>query len=286
MLAAVSPRELGLAARAGRSARLRCRAGAGGSHGGSLFEAMDGGSPHLRSSPLLRLAPLTAMRSIDRISFSGGVAEYIYGRETDSFGDLGPLSPRRSARASRAGPRVIEPPNEGIRATVIGASQYTIAGERQHDLRVAARHSALAQLAGDRAASRARRRGHRSRGCRAALRAVLKRLDLAAGESPVAVFVSWRGSATFDAARRILSWHRPRASPTARARPSPRSGRRRRRRRPFGHSLPRGIAARKRDRLDRRPRARGIRLYRYRRAARHLGRRAGRDQIAHFPQRG
>ena len=56
--------------------------------------------------------------------FSGGVAEYIYGCETAEFGDLGP----RLARAllARCRDRVVLDPTERIRATCIGASQYTV----------------------------------------------------------------------------------------------------------------------------------------------------------------
>ena len=56
--------------------------------------------------------------------FSGGVAEYIYGCETAEFGDLGP----RLARAllARCRDRVTLNPTERIRATCIGASQYTV----------------------------------------------------------------------------------------------------------------------------------------------------------------
>ena len=56
--------------------------------------------------------------------FSGGVAEYIYGCETAEFGDLGP----RLARAllARCRDRIILNPTERIRATCIGASQYTV----------------------------------------------------------------------------------------------------------------------------------------------------------------
>lgn len=60
------------------------------------------------------------------ILFSGGVSEYIYSREAQAFGDLGPYLGRavRAEVASR-GYRILEA-GEGIRATVIGASQYTV----------------------------------------------------------------------------------------------------------------------------------------------------------------
>jgi len=63
---------------------------------------------------------------VDGIIFSGGVAEYIYGTEHRDFGDLG----RRLgiAIAERAGalPAPVLPAAARIRATVLGASEYTV----------------------------------------------------------------------------------------------------------------------------------------------------------------
>lgn len=71
-------------------------------------------------------APLGDLPAIDGILFSGGVSEYIYGREAAAFGDLGPYLGRAiRAQAEERGFNVIEA-GEGIRATVIGASQYTV----------------------------------------------------------------------------------------------------------------------------------------------------------------
>ena len=58
------------------------------------------------------------------VVFSGGVAEYIYGCETAEFGDLGPRLSR--ALLARCRDRGILQPRERIRATCIGASQYTV----------------------------------------------------------------------------------------------------------------------------------------------------------------
>ena len=70
-----------------------------------LFEAMCGGAPTAGGAGLLRLAPLATREPIDRITFSGGVAEYIYGREAATFGDLGPLLAQEIQRpAPRLGP--------------------------------------------------------------------------------------------------------------------------------------------------------------------------------------
>jgi ethanolamine utilization protein EutA len=90
-----------------------------------LFEGMQGGAPTVGGSGLCRLDPLTPGHSIDVITFSGGVTEYIYGREAQSYGDLGGLLAQEiRARVDAWGPK-IERSNEGIRATVVGASQYT-----------------------------------------------------------------------------------------------------------------------------------------------------------------
>jgi len=91
-----------------------------------LFEVLSQPALSKETNALLRLEPLRNERKPDAVTFSGGVSEYIYGREDNAFGDLGPLLARAIlSRAKNWGPR-IEPSEEGIRATVIGASQYTI----------------------------------------------------------------------------------------------------------------------------------------------------------------
>jgi ethanolamine utilization protein EutA (predicted chaperonin) len=71
-------------------------------------------------------APLGELPPIDGILFSGGVSEYIYGREAAGFGDLGPhLGRAVRNEAEKRGFNILEA-GEGIRATVIGASQYTV----------------------------------------------------------------------------------------------------------------------------------------------------------------
>jgi len=72
--------------------------------------------------------PIEDFGRIDGIMFSGGVAEYIYGRETKSFGDLGPLLGIALRRRVDAGalPGPLMPAGECIRATALGASEYSI----------------------------------------------------------------------------------------------------------------------------------------------------------------
>ncbi len=72
--------------------------------------------------------PLPGLGSIDGVMFSGGVAEYIYQRETRDFGDLGRLLGTALRRKVDAGalPWPLLPPGECIRATALGASEYSV----------------------------------------------------------------------------------------------------------------------------------------------------------------
>jgi ethanolamine utilization protein EutA len=72
--------------------------------------------------------PLPSLDNIGGVMASGGVAEYIYGREARDFGDLG----RRLGLAIRrrfdvgALPWELLPAGECIRATALGASEYSV----------------------------------------------------------------------------------------------------------------------------------------------------------------
>jgi ethanolamine utilization protein EutA len=81
------------------------------------------GGPTARSH-LLRTEPLRERKDISAITFSGGVSEYVYGRANQTFGDLGPMLAEEIKRRDLGAP--ILQTEGGIRATVIGASQYTI----------------------------------------------------------------------------------------------------------------------------------------------------------------
>jgi ethanolamine utilization protein EutA (predicted chaperonin) len=159
-----------------------------------VFEAIRGGTPRAGGAELLRLDPLSYRGEIADVSFSGGVSEYIYGGDSKTFGDLGPQL--AAELRARLGGLQLARPDARIRATVIGASQYTmqVSGSTifvspletlpLRNVPVIAPALPLdddidaAALAG-------------------AIKSALKRLDLGSGESPVAVFVPWRGSATF-----------------------------------------------------------------------------------------
>jgi ethanolamine utilization protein EutA len=72
--------------------------------------------------------PLPALGHIDGIMFSGGVGEYVYGRETADFGDMGRRLGQAIRRRVDAGalPWPLLPAGECIRATALGASEYSV----------------------------------------------------------------------------------------------------------------------------------------------------------------
>jgi len=163
----------------------------------ALFEAMRGGSPCAGGAELLRLDRLSFRGAVADVSFSGGVSEYIYGGEVKAFGDIGPqLAAELRTRLKEWGPQLARP-DARIRATVIGASQYTmqVSGSTifvspmetlpLRNVPVIAPNLPLAEETINPAA------------ISAAIKSALKRLDLGGGDSPVAIFVPWRGSATF-----------------------------------------------------------------------------------------
>jgi ethanolamine utilization protein EutA len=72
--------------------------------------------------------PLPALGHIDGVMFSGGVGEYVYGRETRDFGDMGRRLGQAIRRRVDAGalPWPLLPAGECIRATALGASEYSV----------------------------------------------------------------------------------------------------------------------------------------------------------------
>jgi ethanolamine utilization protein EutA len=158
---------------------------------------MQGNAPRIGTTGLLRLDPLGYGGRIDAVTFSGGVSEYVYGWESEHFGDLGALLAAEIRNRVVASGIRLEPPTQGIRATVIGASQYTtqVSGSTifvspldvlpLRNLPVIAPDFALEGETIDSAA------------VASAIGKALRHLDLAESETPVAIFVPWRGSATF-----------------------------------------------------------------------------------------
>jgi ethanolamine utilization protein EutA len=72
--------------------------------------------------------PIADLGRIDGVMFSGGVAEYVYQREDRDFGDMGPRLGRAVRARIEAGalPWPVLPAGECIRATALGASEYSV----------------------------------------------------------------------------------------------------------------------------------------------------------------
>ena len=86
----------------------------------------DGAAPELEG--LWVTSPLNGSDKCDAVVFSGGVGEYVYGNESESYGDLGaPLGKALRRRIDDGAlPAGLVSARECIRATVMGAAQHTV----------------------------------------------------------------------------------------------------------------------------------------------------------------
>jgi ethanolamine utilization protein EutA len=67
------------------------------------------------------------LQQVQHIVFSGGVSEHVYDHDRTAYGDIGPvLGKNMRAYLQRLPKEILREPTEGIRATVIGAGEYTI----------------------------------------------------------------------------------------------------------------------------------------------------------------
>jgi ethanolamine utilization protein EutA len=147
---------------------------------------------------MLRLPPLAGEADIKALIFSGGVSEFFYGRNDTTYGDLGPLIAHAVRERITEFEDRIEEPRATIRATVIGASQYTIQvsgstifikPEETVPVRNVPVIAPELDLTVDVIEPAA---------VAAAIDMALNRLDLAHGDNAVAVAFHWGGSATFQ----------------------------------------------------------------------------------------
>jgi ethanolamine utilization protein EutA len=94
----------------------------------ALVAALTQDEPRAEVAALWLTEPLEPVEGIAGAMFSGGVAEYVYERESRDFGDLGLRlghAIRRRIEAKRL-PWALLPAGECIRATAIGASEYSV----------------------------------------------------------------------------------------------------------------------------------------------------------------
>jgi ethanolamine utilization protein EutA len=155
-----------------------------------LLEHIDGrvSSPLAESFLLTEPLELNGHRPAG-VTFSGGVAEYIYRREAKVYGDLGPDLARVLASARLPAETVAL--DEGIRATVLGASQFSVqlSGNTVHisDPTVLPLRNLPVVYA------RLRETNPSAEALADAIATGFRRLDLTEGEQPVAIALPWRG---------------------------------------------------------------------------------------------
>jgi ethanolamine utilization protein EutA len=138
-------------------------------------------------------------RSIDAITFSGGVSEYLYKRETRRFGDLGfdLAEELRHALAHRRDLPPVWDPGQGIRATVIGAAQFSVQISGNTIL-IADPDKLPLQNLPVLSCNFDLDDGIAPEAVTAGVRSALARADFEEGESPVALSFPWRGDPSHE----------------------------------------------------------------------------------------
>ncbi len=95
-----------------------------------LFETIEKGPSSPMAKQLMVTPPFVnygGFKQVQHIVFSGGVSEHVYDRDSKAYGDIGPLLGRNMREhLKKLSKDVVREPIEGIRATVIGAGEYTI----------------------------------------------------------------------------------------------------------------------------------------------------------------
>lgn len=160
-----------------------------------LFEACGGAPLSALTASLLRLKPLASGPVPHQLSFSGGVSEYIHARETARFGDLGPAL-AEAVRVRFKGFGTWRFADHGIRATVIGASQFSVQLSGNTIFVDPSGVLPLPNLPVVVPAFDWQTLSHA--GVTEAVQAGLERLGLHDPLQPVAIAYSWEGDATHD----------------------------------------------------------------------------------------
>ena len=159
----------------------------------ALMDAIAGGA---NTGALHRLPVLPSGLRPDVITISGGVSEFFYGRATGTYGDLGHLLANELRARLATLPVQVAAPEQGIRATVVGASQYTV---QVSGSTIFVRPMSLLPMRNVPVIKPDIVLGPEidSEEIAGAVRAALLRLDLDGADSPVALFYDWAGSATY-----------------------------------------------------------------------------------------
>jgi ethanolamine utilization protein EutA len=156
------------------------------------------------AAQLLLTPPLSSTAPIDSVTFSGGVSEFVYQREERDFGDLArPLAEAVRARIDASTlPAPVQASGERIRATVIGASQFTVqvSGNTISVTRPEILPIHNLQVIYPRLPDREEIEPGEMRD---AIQRGFQRLDLVEGEQPVALAIDWNGMPRYPLLRAL-----------------------------------------------------------------------------------
>ncbi len=121
-------RELGITPKIGEKLTLKQKKEIAKSLADCLFNLLRRESLSALSQKLMITSPISYKGNIDYMMFSGGVSEYIYQKEKKDYGDMGGMLAEEIRRRYGSHDFCIPVinPDQCIRATVIGASQYTV----------------------------------------------------------------------------------------------------------------------------------------------------------------
>lgn len=169
-----------------------------------LFQLIRGEPLDELTRQLMLTSPLESEQRVNQVTFSGGVSEYLYDQHTPEYGDLArPLAGAIRERIEHNGlPAPLEPSAERIRATVIGASQFTVQVSGNtisisspemlplHNLQVLYPHLP-------------ERDEIQSDELCAAIGRSYQRFDLEEGEQVVVIAIKWAGEPRYSALRKI-----------------------------------------------------------------------------------
>ncbi|GAG97083.1 unnamed protein product, partial [marine sediment metagenome] len=92
----------------------------------ALIESIQGKNTLATTELLMMTPPLDFTEDLDEITFSGGVAEFIYETEGSNFNDLGLILAQSISLRALAANLPIGEPDQRIRATVIGAGNFSL----------------------------------------------------------------------------------------------------------------------------------------------------------------
>lgn len=160
----------------------------------ALIPAVMQQDPEGVTKDLMVTDPLPKKPVPDLVTFSGGVSEFIYKRESKDHNDIGRHLGEAIVRAlsDKRIPYKVMDPGQGIRATVIGASQFSVqvSGNTIHvsnDEVLPVRNIPVLRpnvnLSGDIDGVKVDEE----------IRAAMSRFDYGEGEQPVALAFSWQG---------------------------------------------------------------------------------------------